>query len=225
MLLLLACAACAEAASFTLTYEATIDSIYDRNSSAITITTAYGDINSGDTISIQVAYDLATFTRTSPPGTGGGNVVTYSSTAPTVATIGTSSGYSFSGPVSNANAEVVSFVNQSPGTVVFHGLAAAFMTFSDDSGVTFTTDPLESDSLEAIHSAFVTSINSGWMVGAPVESYLDYGIPGLTGRDIGINFSAPSVLTLTPTAVPEPSSLLWVTAGLLPVVRHRRKIA
>ncbi len=171
LLLLLASAACAQAASFTLTYQSTIDGIFDRNTSDITISTAYGNINSGDTILIQVTYDLDTFTRTSPPGTGGGNRVTYSSTAPTTATIGTTSGYNFSGPVSNANAEVMSFVNQSPGAVVFHGMENDFMEFSDDSGVTFTTDPLESDSLEAIHSAFMTSINNGWIAGSPVESY------------------------------------------------------
>lgn len=93
----------ARAASYTLTYVATIDQLEDRNSSQRSFSTVYGTIASGDTLTIEITYDLDTFTRTSPPGQGDGNWVTYSSTASVTATIGASSGYSFSGPVGNAS--------------------------------------------------------------------------------------------------------------------------
>lgn len=222
VLLLLACGSLARAASYTLTYVATIDYLEDRNNGDMTFPTIYGTIASGDTISIQITYDPDTFTRTSPPGLNGGNYVAYSSSAPVTATIGASSGYNFSGPVGNASEEAMSFIKSpSEDVVYFHGTTGFFMAFYSTSTM-FNTEPLENESLEALNAAFMAGINRGEVNGSPVESYGETGIPGLRGRDIVTSYSQPSVLTLAPTAVPEPSVLLGMTGGLLLPARRRR---
>lgn len=220
--LLLACSSVASAATYRLTYVSTIGYTQDLDEFTSTISTIYGNITEGSTISIQLTYDLDNLSKSATSVWPEGSEVVYSSTVATTATISISSGYSYSGPVSGANMDVMSFLNQPTfydGVKFNDADGNDFMVFIDFSSSAFTTFPLPNDSLAQINADFITAVNNGTLElfnGGPTY----YTLPGIGTRNVTMDFNTPSVINIA--AVPEPSSLLLLSTGLLPLLRRRR---
>jgi hypothetical protein len=213
------------ATSYTLTFQAPVNSAYDYDAESSGISTSYGMISAGSTITLSLVYDISDLTQLSTVAWGGGSGVQYSSANAAVATIGFSSGYNFSGAVtpSGASNEAMSFYDQTTlhDQINFNDLSGnIFMQFNDFTSATYNSQPIYGESVSSLHSTFVSAVNSGLMkTGGP--SY--YALPGIGSfRDVNLNFGTPTLVNISATAVPEPSAMMLLGLGLVPLLRRKR---
>lgn len=225
----------ASAALYRLTVVNTITyaSVYDFNTGIRTqgITTPYGQVSGGATMTLSLTYDTADFTPGTTYDWAGGSGVVYSSVPSAVLNITISSGYSYSGTHGGGGAEWFNLYNQDTEHDQANYLAPdgeIFMQFNDfpwsSGSLTFTSNPMSALSVADAHTAFAAGVNSGAME-------LANGLPGwLPGFEaipdayFSLGASSPATVTLLPvTAVPEPGHGLMAAGALFGLLARRRR--
>lgn len=212
------------ATSYTLTFQAPVTSAYDFDRDSEGVSTSYGMISAGSTITLTLVYDISELTelRTQDYG-GAGSGIYYSAANAAVATIGISSGYNFSGVVtgSGASTEAMNFYAQDASWdgVDFNDFNGnPFIRFSDYTSATFNTQPIYERSLATNHSLFVSAVNSGLL---QIEG--PFSLPGIgIFRNVNLGYGTPTLINISATAVPEPSALMLLGLGLVPLLRRNR---
>lgn len=221
----------AHAATFRLTIENTINWVSERdeNSDMVDgpISTPYGTIAAGSNVTITLTYDLDDFTQVGGPQWSGGSGIYYQLSNKVAASITVSSGYSYTGTLDGGvGYRDVEFFNQitAHDQVNFNCSTGIFLQLSDYSGsTTFTTNPIQSDSLQTIHDNFMAGVNAGLMKpsnGGPSG----YAVPTNAGKELSISWGIPSSVNISPvSAVPEPGGLLLGAVGWLGLAVRRRR--
>lgn len=225
----------ASAALYQLTVTNTITSarVYDYDTGIQTqwITTPYGQISAGSTMTLSLTYDTADFTPGRTYDWPGGSGVEYSSIPSAVLNITVSSGYSYSGALGGGGAEWFNLYNQDTAHDQANYLKPdgnIFMQFNDfpwsSGSLTFTSNPMSALSVADAHAAFAAGVNSGAM---ELANGLPSWLPGFDlGPDLDIYFgaSSPATSTLLPvTAVPEPGLGLMAAGALFGLLARRRR--
>lgn len=212
------------ATSYTLLIQAPVVTAYDYDEDSSGISTSYGMISAGSTMTLTLVYDLSELTvlRTQDYGGAGGGIY-YSAANSAAATIGFTSGYSFSGDVtaSGESTEAMNFYAQDTswdGVDFNDPDGNPFIRFSDYTSATFNTEAIYERSLATNHSIFVSAVNSGLL---QLES--PFSMPGIdSSRSVNLAFGTPTLVNISATAVPEPSALMLMGLGLLPLLRRNR---
>lgn len=225
----------ASAALYRLTivntiHSALVDDYYGGQTSSV-ITTPYGQITGGSTLTLTLTYDTADFIPGQTSNWDGGSGVFYGSIPAAELSITVSSGYSYSGPFGGGGDQWLSLFNQNTGNDQANYVgsdAYNLLQFNDlyysTGSLTFTGNPMSALSVEDAHAAFAAGVNSGAMV-------LANGVPGwLPGysQDFGVETSisaiSPATVSLLPvTPVPEPAHGVMAAGALLGLMARRRR--
>jgi hypothetical protein len=151
----------AQAATYRLTIENTVTSVSERDEDYISvagpISTPYGTIAAGSNATITLTYDLDAFTQVGGTQWSEGSGIYYQVAGKVAVSITISSGYSYTGTLDGGvGYRDVDFFNQitAHDQVNFHCSTGIFLQLNDFSpSTTFTTNPIQSDSLLAIHDS------------------------------------------------------------------------
>jgi hypothetical protein len=207
--------------------------VYDGNTgvSSNVITTPYGQIAEGSTLTLTLTYDVDDFTPGTTHNWSGGSGVEYSSIPSAVLNITVSSGYSYSGTLGGGGAEWFSLYNQDTQHDQANFLnpdGNILMQFNDfpwsTGSQTFTCNPMSALSVADAHAAFAAGVNSGAM---DLANGFPLRLPGIVedyDLDIYYGASSPATASLLPvTAVPEPAHGLMAAGALFGLMARRRR--
>jgi len=225
----------ASAALYRLTVVNTINyvDVYDNNTgvSSNVITTPYGQIAEGSTLTLTLTYDISDFTPGRTYNWNGGSGVEYNSIPSAVLNITVSSGYSYSGTLGGGGAGMLNLYNQDTAHDQVNYMLSnggMFMQFNDfpwsSVSLTFTSNPMSALSVADAHAAFAAGVNSGAMA---LANGLPLWLPGIVeDYDIYTSFNAYSPATaslLAVAPVPEPAPGLMAAGALLGLLARRRR--
>lgn len=230
LLLLSGFCSTASAALYRITITNTIDFTedydYELDDYVEVVTTPYGVISAGSSVTITLTYDTDAFAQVDGGSWSGGSYVQYSTASPASLNITVSSGYNYSGTLGGGSSPFFDAANQytSHDQVNFKlDDGNLFMQFNDFSGSqTFTSHPMTGQSVEDTHAAFAAAVNSGVM---ELGNGLPSRLPGMSW-DAFVRSYSPATVTLSPvTPVPEPAHGALGAAALFLLFAKRRRAA